>query len=71
MQHLRDPVYMPGTGESPQGLLSKALPLTGTLGKNYVEKRSIPSAIAHTRVAFDSIIEQGALFCHMLKENRK
>jgi Toprim-like len=54
MQHLRDPLCMPGTGESPQEILSKALPLAGTLGKDYIEKRGIPFAVAHeSGVRFD------------------
>jgi hypothetical protein len=54
MQHLRDPLCMPGTGERPKELLSKSLPLTDTLGKNYVEKRGIPCAIANAAgVRFD------------------
>lgn len=37
---------MPGTGESPEEVLSNAQPLADTPGKTYVEKRGIPCAIA-------------------------
>jgi hypothetical protein len=47
------------------------------LKKDYREstKRNMPKhwfdKLPHNHVALDDAIEQGALFCNMLKENRK
>ena len=41
-----DPLLMPGTGESPEQLFARAIPLTGTSGQEYVERRGIPVTIA-------------------------
>jgi hypothetical protein len=49
-----DSECMPRTGESPATRLARALPLTGTAGEHYVEKRGIPAHIAHeVGVRFD------------------
>ncbi|WP_431104610.1 DUF7146 domain-containing protein [Roseateles noduli] len=42
----RDPVCMPRSGESPTERFARALPLAGTPGKAYVERRGIPLAVA-------------------------
>lgn len=45
---------MPNTGETPEYRMFHALPLIGTQGQKYVEKRGIPIAIAHEAgVRFD------------------
>jgi hypothetical protein len=50
-----DPRCMPRTGESPDLRLARALPLPGTPGQAYVEKRRIPVRIAHEAgVRFDA-----------------
>ena len=41
-----DPLLMPGTDESPEQLFARAIPLTGTSGQEYVERRGIPVTIA-------------------------
>ena len=41
-----DPVQMPGTGLPPETVLAKALPLLGTPGQEYTERRSVPVGIA-------------------------
>ncbi len=67
------------TGESPFShsaldMKSFAMALMKT---NYRDstKRNMPrqwfDKLPHTHVALDDAIEQGALFCNMLKENRK
>lgn len=46
---------MPGTGEGPRDLLARAIPLAGTAGQAYVERRGIPIAIADAAgVRFDA-----------------
>lgn len=47
MFRFNDPLLMPQTGETPQQRLLRALPLAGTPGADYVEKRGIPLAIAN------------------------
>jgi hypothetical protein len=41
-----DPQVMPDTGESPEQRLARAVPLAGTRGQDYVERRGIPLAVA-------------------------
>jgi hypothetical protein len=41
-----DPRVMPDTGESPEQRFARAVPLAGTLGQDYVERRGIPLAAA-------------------------
>ena len=41
-----DPQQMPGTGEAPCELLARAVPLAGTPGQAYVERRGIPIEVA-------------------------
>ena len=49
-----DSPTMPGTGESPEARLARAVPLFGTPGQDYVEKRGIPVRLAHdAHVRFD------------------
>ncbi|HEX6192221.1 MAG TPA: toprim domain-containing protein [Chitinophagaceae bacterium] len=49
-----DPRVMPVTGESPQERLQQSTPLFETRGRQYVESRKIPVAIAHNAgVRFD------------------
>lgn len=43
----RDPIRMPGTGESPAERFARALALAGTPGQDYVERRGIPLDVAH------------------------
>ena len=43
-----DPPTMPRTGEPPHERLTRALPLSGTAGQAYVERRRIPLTIADT-----------------------
>ena len=55
MVHFDDPPCMPGTGESPGERLARALPLAGTLGQAYVERRGVPLVIAEAAgVRFDA-----------------
>ena len=57
MSRLRfdDPPGMPGTGESPRERLARAVPLAGTPGQAYVERRGIPVDVAHAAgVRFDA-----------------
>jgi hypothetical protein len=55
MFRLSDSRLMPKTGETPESRLGKAVPLVGTPGQRYVEKRGIPVDIAHEAgVRFDS-----------------
>ena len=54
MLRFNDSPTMPGTGESPEVRLASALPLFGTPGEGYVEKRGIPVQLAHdANVRFD------------------
>lgn len=46
MLNFNDPLFMPGTGESPEELLARAAPLAGTPGQAYVERRGVPVDIA-------------------------
>ena len=41
-----DPLLMPGTGESPEQLFARAVPLTGTPGQEYVERRGVSVDVA-------------------------
>jgi hypothetical protein len=41
-----DPITLPGTEESPEQSLARTLPLSGTPGGEYVERREIPVSIA-------------------------
>jgi hypothetical protein len=41
-----DPLRLPGTQESPDEVLARTLPLSGTQGEDYVKRRSIPLTIA-------------------------
>jgi hypothetical protein len=53
--HFHDPPHMPGTGEGPWELLSHAMPLAGTLGQTYVERRGVPVEVAEAAgVRFDA-----------------
>ncbi|MCX7098937.1 MAG: toprim domain-containing protein [Methylococcales bacterium] len=50
-----DPLLMPSTGETAEQRYAKAVPLAGTLGQAYVERRGIPLAVADTAgVRFDA-----------------
>ena len=54
MLRFEDPSRMPGTGESPEECLARALPLTGTPGQAYVERRGVPVDVADAAgVSFD------------------
>jgi hypothetical protein len=44
--HFNDPLRMPGTGLQPDEILSRAMPLEGSAGQAYVERRGIPLAVA-------------------------
>jgi hypothetical protein len=55
MFRLSDSPLMPKTGETAELRLARAVPLMGTPGQSYVEKRGIPVNIAHEAgVRFDS-----------------
>ena len=55
MRPFNDPVTLPGTGQSAAERLSRALPLAGTAGQAYVERRAIPLDVAdRAGVRFDS-----------------
>lgn len=41
-----DPLTMPGTADGPGELLDRALPLAGTAGQEYLERRGIPLRMA-------------------------
>lgn len=54
MLRFNDPLLMPKTLETPQERLAGGIPLTGTPGQWYVEKRGIPCSVAHEAgVRFD------------------
>jgi DNA primase len=54
MKPLIDPLLMPGTDETAEERFTKSLALLNTPGIDYVEKRGISPAVAHTaRVRFD------------------
>ncbi|MRR34601.1 hypothetical protein EG829_07870 [bacterium] len=54
MHRFDDPPSMPGTGESPGERLTRAVPLAGTPGQAYVERRGVPADIADAAgVRFD------------------
>ena len=54
MRPFDDPPHMPGTGESPEERLARAVPLAGTPGQAYVGRRGIPEGIADAAgVRFD------------------
>ena len=44
--HFDDPPCMPETGLHPEQLLARAVPLAGSAGQAYVERRGIPLAVA-------------------------
>src|ERR1700674_646061 len=49
-----DPPCMPGTGETIQQRLVRAVPLVDTPGRTYVERRGVPADVAHAAgVRFD------------------
>jgi hypothetical protein len=55
MRSYHDPPWMPGTGNTPCELLAGAVPLAGTPGQAYVERRGIPIAVANAAgVRFDA-----------------
>jgi Toprim-like len=47
MRSFDDPLRMPGTGLTPCELLARSVPLVGTLGQAYVERRGVPVDIAN------------------------
>ncbi len=54
MRFFDDPLQMPGTGASPTELFARAVPLGGTSGQAYVERRGVPTAVADAAgVRFD------------------
>jgi hypothetical protein len=55
MLRFNDPPRMPGTDKSPEELLARALPLAGTPGQAYAERRGVPLAVADAAgVRFDA-----------------
>jgi Toprim-like len=46
MRFFDDPLKMPGTGTSPAELYARAVPVGGTAGQAYVERRCVPAAVA-------------------------
>ena len=55
MPFLDDPPRMPGTGASPAELFARAVPLSGTPGQEYVERRGVPVEVADAAgVRFDA-----------------
>lgn len=53
--HFNDPLTMPGSGLLPEELLARATPLADGAGRDYVERRAIPVAVAAAAgVRFDS-----------------
>lgn len=48
MRRPSDPLVIPGTHETPQDLMNRALPLVGTAGQAYIERRSIPIEVAES-----------------------
>ena len=55
MRSYDDPPRMPGTGNTPCELLAGAVPLAGTPGQAYVERRGIPIGVANAAgVRFDA-----------------
>ena len=55
MPRFDDPPNMPKTGESPLARLAQTVPLVGTLGQTYVERRGVPVEVAAAAgVCFDS-----------------
>jgi hypothetical protein len=55
MRSYNDPLWMPGTGDGPCELLARAVPLAGTPGEAYVERRGIPIGVANAAgVRFDA-----------------
>jgi|ERR1043165_6905099 hypothetical protein len=55
MQRFTDPPRMPGTGESLEERLARAVDLTGTPGQVYVERRGVPVRVAaEAGVRFDA-----------------
>src|SRR5215469_9894858 len=46
MLRLSDPIVIPGTHETPQDFMNRALPLLGTVGQAYIERRGIPLEVA-------------------------
>lgn len=54
IHHFDDPPCMPKTGLLPEQLLTRAVPLEGSAGQTYVERRGIPVAVAEAAgVRFD------------------
>ena len=50
-----DPLLMPKTGESPEQRFARAIPLAGTPGQAYVERRGVPIDVAEAAgLLFDS-----------------
>ncbi|HYY95686.1 MAG TPA: toprim domain-containing protein [Pyrinomonadaceae bacterium] len=55
MQRFTDPPRMPGTGESLEERLARAIDLTGTSGQVYIERRGVPVRVAAAAgVRFDA-----------------
>lgn len=46
MLRLSDPLVIPGTHETPQDFMDRALSLSGTAGQAYIERRGIPLEVA-------------------------
>lgn len=54
MRVFSDPLFMPGSGLPPEEIYARALPLAGTPGQAYVERRCVPVGIADAAgVRFD------------------
>ncbi len=55
MRSFDDPLRMPGAGASPGELLARTVPLAGTPGQGYVERRGVPVEVAGAAgVRFDA-----------------
>lgn len=54
MRQFNDPLYLPGADETPTERFERALPLVGTPGQAYIERRGIPVTLATAaEVRFD------------------
>jgi hypothetical protein len=54
MRRISDPLFLPGNGLSPEEIYARALPLIGSQGQAYAERRCVPVEIADAAgVRFD------------------
>ena len=69
--HFSDPPCMPNTGLHPEQLLARTVPLAGSAGQAYVERRGVPVVLAAAAgVRFDKDFDGRPAVIVALRDNR-